>query len=428
MNYQDEPHGVLMLIDNKSFYASVECVQRGLDPLTTPLVVFSEAENTGTGLVVAASPMAKQLFHIKNVDRGYQIPQDPRLIMVPPRMNLYIHKNLQINEIFKKYTDRVVPYSIDESILDLTHTWHLFGNTPTAVARRIQKDVHRQLGLITTVGIGDNPLQAKLALDIYAKHNTHFIGQISYATVPKKIWTIPNLTDVWGIGTRMATRLNRLGIENMNQLAHCDPYFLVKEFGVTGSDLYATAWGIDRTDITKPVTTKNKSIGNSQVLPRDYRTQGEIETVIKEITAQVVARLNKQGYQTRVVHLSIVYSGQFIDPSVKNYFAHSHHLPPTADEREIREQIITIFRQHWDGRPIRDIAISCGQLSPNTSEQLSLFRPYKESEHRLQQTVAEIRARYGATAIMSANSLRKGGTFISRAGLVGGHNGGNTFE
>lgn len=428
MFYNHEPHGIFMLIDNKSFYASVECVQRGLNPLTSALVVFSEADNTGTGLVVAASPMAKKMFHIKNVDRGYQIPQDPRLIMVPPRMNLYIKKNLQINAIFAKYTERVSPYSIDESILDLTHSWRLFGDTPQQVARRIQADVYHQLGLVTTVGIGENPLQAKLALDLYAKHNPHFIGTITYQTVPEKIWRIKELTDVWGIGERMARRLNKLGIHNMADLAHTNPYQLTDQLGLAGSDLYATAWGIDRTDITKPVPPRNKLIGNSQVLPRDYRHQEEIETVIKAITAQVVARINKHHLQTRVVHLTVAYSGHYANPTHKNYFSHAHHIPPTANEEEIRAQIITIFRKHWDGRSIRDIAISCGQLSKETGEQLSLFQSPKESNHRLQQVVADIRTKYGATAIMSANSLKKGGTFIKRAGLVGGHNGGNTFE
>ena len=374
MIYSQEPHGIFMLIDNKSFYASVECVQRGLNPLTAALVVFSEADNTGTGLVVAASPMAKKLFHIKNVDRGYRVPQDPRLIMVPPRMNLYIKKNLQINAIFAKYTDRVSPYSIDESILDLTHSWKLFGKTPQQVARTIQKDVYHHLGLVTTVGIGENPLQAKLALDLYAKHDPHFIGTISYQTVPDKIWSVDELTAVWGIGQHMALRLNKLGIHNMYELAHTDPYQLTDQLGMAGSDLYATAWGIDRTDIMKRVPPKNKSIGNSQVLPRDYHQQGEIETVIKEITAQVVARVNKHHLQTRVVHLTIAYSGHYNEPTHKNYFSHSHRIPPTADEEEIRAHIITMFRKYWDGRPIRDIAISCGQLSPETGEQLNLFR------------------------------------------------------
>lgn len=89
---QDEAAGVYAFIDNKSFYATVECTERGLDPLTTPLVVMSEAENTGSGLVLASSPMAKKLYHITNVNRRRDLPDDPNLLVVPPRMNLYIQK------------------------------------------------------------------------------------------------------------------------------------------------------------------------------------------------------------------------------------------------------------------------------------------------------------------------------------------------
>lgn len=101
MNYEHEPHGLFFMIDNKSFYASVECVARGLNPLKATLIVMSETANTGKGLVLAASPMAKKEFGISNVDREYQVPRDPRLLVVPPRMNLYIEKNLAINQIFQ---------------------------------------------------------------------------------------------------------------------------------------------------------------------------------------------------------------------------------------------------------------------------------------------------------------------------------------
>ncbi|MCT0221891.1 nucleotidyltransferase, partial [Lactiplantibacillus plantarum] len=114
----DEPHGVFFLIDNKSFYASCEAVARGLNPLKVPLVVLSEAKNTNGGLILATSPEAKQLFHIKaNVSRKRDLPNDPRLWVVPPRMNLYIERNLQINQIFHQFTTEkeVWPYSIDES-------------------------------------------------------------------------------------------------------------------------------------------------------------------------------------------------------------------------------------------------------------------------------------------------------------------------
>ena len=202
MFFDDEPHGVFFLIDNKSFYASCEAVARGLNPLKVPLVVLSEAENTNGGLILATSPEAKHLFHIKaNVSRKRDLPNDPRLWVVPPRMNLYIQRNLQINQVFHQFAAEreVWPYSIDESILNMTHSWRLFGNSVREVARLIQTTIRQKLGLYTTLGIGDNPLQAKLALDNYAKHNHDLIGEIHYETVPDMIWSIDELTDVWGI-------------------------------------------------------------------------------------------------------------------------------------------------------------------------------------------------------------------------------------
>ncbi len=136
-DYKKEPRGVFFLIDNKSFYASVEAVIRGLNPLKVALVVMSEQENTNGGLILATSPEAKKLFHLQaNVSRQRDLPQDSRLKVVPPRMNLYIQRNLQINNIFRRFVadEDLWSYSIDESILDLTHSWRLFGDSPREVA------------------------------------------------------------------------------------------------------------------------------------------------------------------------------------------------------------------------------------------------------------------------------------------------------
>lgn len=143
--------------------------------------------------------------------------------------------------------------------------------------------MRQKLGLYTTVGIGDNPVQAKIALDVYAKHVPDLIGEIHYATVPQTIWPIQQLTAVWGIGERTAKRLNHLQIHNMNDLAHANPYGLKQAMGMIGEQLFATAWSIDRSLLRERPWVKSASLGNSQVLPRDYQTQTEIETVIKEI-------------------------------------------------------------------------------------------------------------------------------------------------
>ena len=208
-----EPHGVYFLIDNKSFYASVEAVQRGLNPLKELLVVMSEQKNTNGGLILATSPDAKKKYHLTaNVSRQRDLPQDEKLIVVPPRMNLYIKKNLQINDIFRRFVadEDLWPYSIDESILDMTHSYKLFGQQPQEVAKLIQHTIRRELGLYVTIGIGENPVQAKIALDVYAKHAPDLIGEIRYDTVPSQIWTISQLDSVCSIGHRTAAHLERM--------------------------------------------------------------------------------------------------------------------------------------------------------------------------------------------------------------------------
>lgn len=428
-----EPHGVFFLIDNKSFYASCEAVQRGYNPLKVPLVVLSEAQNTNGGLVLATSPEAKKLFHLKaNVSRKRDLPQDSRLQVVPPRMNLYIQRNLQINQIFANFASEadIWPYSIDESIIDMTHSWQLYGNSFREVARLIQKTVQTELGLYTTVGIGDNPVQAKLALDIYAKHTKDFTGEIHYETVPQKVWTIKKLTDVWGIGDRTQKRLNRLSIKNMYDLAHANPYLLKEKMGKIGEQLFAVSWGVDRSKLKYKPITKASSIGNSQVLARDYLNQTEIETVIKEIGEQVAARLRHHNKLTSCLTLSIGFSFAAAAQDGRSGFHQSLTIEPTNNNQELTKQLLLVFRKNWDGQSVRNISVYTSKLTVNAGQQLNLFSdPVKQiKKENLDYIIDEIHKRFGFTKLVYAKSLTKGGTAIERSKLVGGHNGGNSYE
>lgn len=157
-DYTNEPRRDILCIDMKSFYASVECVERGLNPLKALLVVMSNAENNG-GLALAVSPNAKKQLGISNVTRKYDIPYDKNLLIVPPRMNLYIKKNLQINSIFRQYVadEDILVYSIDETFVDVTKSKKLFNMTAYEFAVQFQRDIYVETGLICTIGIGDNP-------------------------------------------------------------------------------------------------------------------------------------------------------------------------------------------------------------------------------------------------------------------------------
>lgn len=433
MNFGSEPHGVFFLIDNKSFYASVEAVMRGLNPLKVALVVMSEQENTNGGLILATSPEAKKLFHLQaNVSRQRDLPQDPRLKVVPPRMNLYIKRNLEINNIFRRFVadEDLWPYSIDESILDLTHSWRLFGDSPVAVAKLIQHTVRKELGLYTTIGIGDNPVQAKLALDLYAKHTPDLIGEIHYDTVADKIWTVDNLTDVWSIAGRTAAHLNRMGIYNMYQLAHANPFYLKSEMGIVGTQLFAISWGIDRTQLKRRPKVKEASIGNSQVLPRDYRDQKEIETVIKEIGEQVASRLRHHHKQTSCLSLGIGFSYAASEADGRGGFGLSMKVDATDSNVEIVAHLIRMFRRQWEGQTVRNVAVYTSRLNTKQGQQLTLFMdPDRQIKNaNFEAIVDQIRDRFGFKALVYASSLLRGGTAIQRASLVGGHNGGNAYE
>lgn len=430
--YQYESKRVFFVIDSKSFYASVESVKRGLNPLKSMLVVMSEAANTNGGLVLAASPSAKKKLGITNVMRQRDLPKDTRLVVAHPRMNLYIQENLKINQIFRDYTteDKLLPYSIDESILDMTETWKYWDKTPELVARQIQERVRKETGIYLTIGIGDSPVLAKIALDIEAKHNPSLIGNWHYEDVPKKLWTITKLDDVWSIGSRTAKKLNAMNIYKIGDIAHQNPYQFKAKMGLVGEQLYALSWGIDRTDLTDKLKPKSKSYSNSQVLPRDYKIRDEIEVVIREMADQVATRIRAHQKQTSLVSLFIGYSFEESQIQGHHGFRKQCRIDPTNDSRTLMRTMIDLFDQYWDGEVIRNIGIDYGGLVDDVGVQLDLFqKPERQiKNNKINQVIDDIRKKYGTTAIMRAMSYSDGGTAIKRANLVGGHNGGNSYE
>lgn len=248
-DYSREPKSDIAFVDMKSFYASVECVERGLNPLKTSLCVMSRQDNT-SGVILASSPMFKKVFGKQNVSRAYDLPFDihtrkfsfrnaikqglpttPEYIayieewakdtlIVPPRMSLYIEKNIEIQHIFQDYasTEDILPYSIDEGFIDLTSSLNYFVKDKALTRRqkldivsaKIQKDIWRKTGIYSTIGMSNsNPLLAKLALDNEAKKTPTMRANWSYEDVETKVWAIPNMTDFWGIGRRTEKRLNK---------------------------------------------------------------------------------------------------------------------------------------------------------------------------------------------------------------------------
>lgn len=432
-DYRKESIQDILFIDVKSFYATVECVSRNLDPLTTLLVVMSSEDNTGNGLILAASPAAKKKLGITNVTRADNLPDNPNLIKVPPRMSLYIQENMRFNAIFQQYVsdEDLLPYSIDESILDVSHSLNLFYSNKSEsrymkrmrLAHHIQNEVKEKLGLILSIGIGDNPLLAKLALDNFSKHNPNFIAEIRYQDVLTKVWSIPELTDFWGIGNRMKKRLYNLGIDTVKQLANSDPIMLENHFGILGLQLYYHTNGIDRTIISeKGPSPKEKSYGNSQVLPKDYTTQKEIEIVVKEMAEQVAARIRRHHCLTQCISLYIGASSG----SKKESFSHQMKITGTDNTKELVNYCLIIFRKYYTGQIVRHVGISYSKLIFTNAKQLNLFTSPETqiNAERLDKIIDKIREKYGFAAIIHATSKLEGARSLARSHLVGGHNGG----
>lgn len=434
-DYRKEPSRDVLCIDCKSFYASVECVERGLNPLKTKLVVMSypsdDPSERGSGLILASSPLAKKAYGITNVSRARDLPfpYPKDLIIAPPRMAYYMRKNMEINNIYKKYADEKNHhvYSVDESFLDVTDSLKLFEvNSAFELAKIIQTDVYNSTGIFTTVGIGDNPLLAKLALDNESKHNYHMKAEWRYEDVESKLWKIPELTDFWGIGRRTAVRLNRMGIHSIYDLAHANYHVLKQNMGILGTQLFAHSWGIDRTFLGQEYKVKSKSIGNSQVLNKDYTRREEIEVVIKEMADQVATRLRRVGAKAGVISLWIGFSMGYIDQTGKSGFHQQMKIDLTNNSKEIATYLLQIFDKYYKYQDIRNIGVNCSKLTYTSGLQLNLFEEPEDqvNQAKVDYVVDVIRKKYGFKSIVHAHSLLEGGRAIDRSSLVGGHAGG----
>lgn len=422
-DYSKEKREDILCVDVKSFYASVECVERGLDPLETMLVVMSNAKNAG-GLILAASPMAKKVLGISNVSRKYEIPPHPELIIVPPRMTFYIEKNTEINNIFRDFVaeEDLYIYSIDESFVSIASSLRLFKKTAYELTAIIQTAIHEQTGLYVTIGVGDNMLLAKLALDNEAKTNKDLIAEWRYEDVPQTVWKIKSLTDMWGIGNRTAKRLKRMAILSVDDLAHTDPALLKQTMGLIGEQLHAHAWGIDRSNIRERYVPLEKSYGNSQVLPRDYTKEWEVKIVIREIAEQVASRIRKRHCQAGCIQLYIGYSSKELERG----FSRQMKIPLTSNSKKLVAYCLQLFDKYYQGQVVRNVGISLSKLVYTSDVQLNLFEEAEQqlAEEKLDVLVDKVRGKYGFKSLVHASSLLEGGTAIERSSLVGGHAGG----
>ncbi len=434
-DYSKEPSRDILCLDCKSFYASCEAVAMDLDPLKVKLVVMSypSDKNTerGSGLILASSPEAKRAYNISNVSRARDLPfpYPDDLIIVAPRMNHYMEVNKKINNIYRTFVSNedIEVYSVDETFLDVTNSLMYFKvDSAYDLARMIQRKVFEETGIYVTVGIGDNPLLAKLALDNESKNNKDMKAEWRYEDVEEKVWKIPKLTDFWGIGSRTEKRLNNLGIHSVKELSEFNFYKLKKEMGVMGAQLFAHSWGIDRTFLGQTYKPKSKSIGNSQVLPRDYTSKAQLEIIIREMSDQLATKLRRQGLYTQTVSIWIGYSLSYVDEDGKHGFSAQLKVPSTNNTKMISDHLIAYFEKQYYGQAVRNIGINATKLSPFGSQQIGLFDTVEdfETDNKIDELVDEVREKYGFSKMIYLSSKLEGARAVERSKLVGGHAGG----
>lgn len=410
----------IICIDLKSFFASCECIERKLDPFTTPLVVAEP--NRNGAITLAVTPYMKSLG-VKSRGRIYEIPQNIKYITAKPRMSLYIEKSKEVIDIYLEYVSHedLHIYSIDECFLDVTDYKKLYKRTTYQLAQDILNRIYKKTGLCATAGIGPNLLLAKVCMDIEAKKSPNFIAEWNYNDIPEKLWTITPLSKMWGIGSRMEHNLNSLGINTIGELANYNKLKLKEKFGVIGEELWYHANGIDNSKISDfKRNSKEKSISNSQVLFKDYYNN-EINLIIKEITSILTKRLRKENYTTSRISLFINYSkniggGFNVSKKIDNQ---------TNDENTIYKTLINIFNCHYkENTPIRKVGISLGNLQNNDYMQLSLFENINsiKKNNNINHTIDEINEKFGNNSILKATSLLEHSTIKERNNKIGGHN------
>ena len=297
-----------LCIDLKTFYASVECVERGLDPFNTNLVVADPERGKGT-ICLAISPKMKMLG-VKNRCRIFEIPPTIKYIVATPRMKKYIEYSANIYAIYLKYfaKEDIHVYSIDEAFMDVTNYLKMYQMNPVELAKTIIKDIYKNYGITATAGIGTNMYLAKIALDITAKHSATNIGYLDEEKYKKELWYHKPLSDFWQIGKGIERRLNKMRVFTMYDVAHTDQKRLYKEFGVNAEYIIDHSWGKESCTIAdiKKYKPKTNSITNSQVLFEDYSFE-KARLVLKEMVELGSLRLIENNLVTDTVGLYIGY-------------------------------------------------------------------------------------------------------------------------
>ena len=472
-------------IDLKSFYASVECVERNLNPLTTNLVV-ADPERTDKTICLAVSPALKaygisgraRLYEVvqkvreinRERERRYgkkligkstdaiELKNNPALaldyIVTVPRMAFYISYSTRIYNIYLKYIaeEDMHVYSIDEVFMDATPYLKNYGLTVRKLATKIIKDVLKETGITATAGIGTNLYLAKVAMDIVAKHAKPDKDGVRMAELDemgyrKELWSHRPLTDFWRVGRGYAKRLESAGLYTMGDVALCserDEDYLYKMFGVNAELLIDHAWGWEPCKIAdiRNYRPKSNSFSSGQVLKEPYPYDKAL-VVAMEMADEVGLHLLRHklvanqvvltvGYD--VVNIKKGYGGEvkadFYGRLAPKHVHGTYNLSKySCSSREIRTAVKNLFEKSVDPKLlIRRLTIAVNHVKAEKDaaselRQLGLFDETKDDtkEKQINEAVLKIKKRYGKNAILTGTNFEEGATGRERNAQIGGH-------
>lgn len=411
-----------LCIDLKSFYASVECVERGLDAMTAKLVV-ADPERTEKTICLAVTPAMKSLG-VSNRCRVFQIPKEIDYIMAPPRMQLYLDYSAKIYSIYLRYISKedIHVYSIDEVFMDVTGYLSMYQMSARELGLKIMKDVFEETGITAVCGIGTNLYLAKVALDILAKHEEDKVAFLDEERYRQKLWHHRPLKDFWRIGSGTVRRLERLGIYTMEDIVHADENVLFHIFGIDAELLLDHAWGRETTTMEdiKHYQPQSNSISSGQVLSEPHPFE-KGRLLVKEMADVLSLELLGRDCVTDSITLHISYSRR-----IERKPAHGTITIPemTNSTKKIMDYTVKLYERIVDpSEPIHRISLTFNNIVIGEFEQYDLFSDpqEREREHNMQKAILEIKNRYGKNAILRGMNLEEGATAIDRNRQIGGH-------
>ena len=392
---------VILHCDLNCFYASVELLSYP-ELRTVPVAVCGDPE-ARHGIILAKNEPAKRMG-VKTAETIWQARKKcPDLVLLPPHRDQYLHYSKEANRIYNQYTDRIEPFGIDESWLDVTGSLHLFGGDAKNLADTIRERIKRELGLTLSVGVSFNKVFAKLGSDYKKPDATTVISRDNF---PSLVWPLP-ITDLLFVGRAAAKVLNSYNVFTIGELAAFDRDGLITLLGKQGGQLSDYARGEDRSPVLPSAEQgPPKSVGNGLTFRRNLVGLEEIRTGLALLSDQVAVRLRQCQMKCMTVQVTIR------DPNFKTITRQKGLSSPTNVSRELTEAALELVQGAWRmDAPIRMLTVTGLHLVSEWAapEQLDLFRPTdaqrRDKLERLERTMDSIRGKYGRDAIQLGSLL-----------------------